>query len=106
MITDEEIDDFLEHFGVRGMRWGVRRAQNHTSFNKTFKTRPLGQKVGITYAGGGAAFATAVLASRLGVRPIISIAGGTGVGILTQHAVANILDKHGDKKASSIKKKK
>lgn len=25
MATDQEVDDFLEHFGVKGMKWGVRR---------------------------------------------------------------------------------
>lgn len=25
MIDDSYVDDFLEHFGVKGMRWGVRR---------------------------------------------------------------------------------
>lgn len=25
MISDEEVDDFLEHFGVKGMHWGVRK---------------------------------------------------------------------------------
>jgi hypothetical protein len=24
-MTDDEIDEYLEHFGVKGMRWGVRR---------------------------------------------------------------------------------
>lgn len=27
-LTDEEIDDFFEHHGVKGMRWGQRRARN------------------------------------------------------------------------------
>lgn len=25
VITDNEVDEFLEHFGIRGMKWGVRR---------------------------------------------------------------------------------
>lgn len=25
MTSEEEVDDFLEHFGIKGMRWGVRR---------------------------------------------------------------------------------
>lgn len=25
MITDEDVDEFLEHFGVKGQKWGVRR---------------------------------------------------------------------------------
>jgi hypothetical protein len=24
MITDEEVEDFIEHFGKKGMKWGVR----------------------------------------------------------------------------------
>lgn len=34
MITDEEIGSFLEHHGVRGMKWGVRR-------NKQTGVRPI-----------------------------------------------------------------
>lgn len=30
-VTDEEVDAFLEHHGVRGMRWGVRRIYNKTA---------------------------------------------------------------------------
>lgn len=25
MTTDQEVEDFIEHFGVRGQKWGVRR---------------------------------------------------------------------------------
>lgn len=27
MMTDEEVDDFLVHYGVKGMRWGVRKSR-------------------------------------------------------------------------------
>lgn len=28
MIIDENVEDFLEHYGVKGMKWGERRARN------------------------------------------------------------------------------
>lgn len=29
MSTEAEIEEFLEHFGVQGMKWGVRKQQRH-----------------------------------------------------------------------------
>lgn len=29
--TDQEVEDFLEHFGVKGMRWGLRREANKSN---------------------------------------------------------------------------
>lgn len=29
MIDDEEVEVFLEHFGIRGMKWGVRRQRRN-----------------------------------------------------------------------------
>ena len=27
-MSDQDVDDFLEHFGVKGMKWGVRRTRS------------------------------------------------------------------------------
>lgn len=27
MVDDQDVDAFLEHFGIKGMRWGVRKAE-------------------------------------------------------------------------------
>lgn len=30
-----DVDDFLEHFGVKGMRWGVRKNQSDSTGNSS-----------------------------------------------------------------------
>jgi len=30
-VTDDDVNDFLEHFGVKGMRWGTRKASSSKS---------------------------------------------------------------------------
>lgn len=39
--TDEEIDAFLEHFGVKGMKWGQRKAarQRNRELNKASRAK-------------------------------------------------------------------
>lgn len=49
--TEERVDDFLEHFGVKGMRWGVRRDSAGSAQAVTTKVTP-GKKVSATGGSG------------------------------------------------------
>lgn len=69
-MTFETADDVLEHFGVRGMRWGVRRSRS-SSGGKSHKKRNIAIGVGVLAV--GAATAGVVLSSR-GSTPITSVA--------------------------------
>lgn len=33
-MSDDEIDTYLEHYGVKGMKWGVRRERRASTFNR------------------------------------------------------------------------
>src|SRR4249919_3988743 len=44
-MTDDQVNNFLEHFGVRGMRWGVRneeklKGDEHSDVQKALKANP------------------------------------------------------------------
>lgn len=42
---DEDIDDFLEHHGVKGMRWGVRRKSNDPSATSDKRLQKIDTKL-------------------------------------------------------------
>ncbi len=67
-MTDQIVDDFLEHIGVKGMKWGVRRSQNSglnkaktDSYSRNQKIKKVAINAGII---GGAAFAGVLLGRR------------------------------------------
>lgn len=38
MNQDEKVEDFLSHYGVKGQKWGVRRAQNREARSERIKS--------------------------------------------------------------------
>lgn len=70
-MTFESPDDVLEHFGVKGMRWGVRRKRGSTSSGKKSHLK-RNLAIGGVLAVGAAAAAVA-LSSR-GSAPVASVA--------------------------------
>lgn len=63
-MAQEEVEEFLEHFGVKGMRWGSRKTTN--SGGKTVAQKQKRQKqikVGLA-VGGTAALAAGAFAAR------------------------------------------
>lgn len=57
----ETADDVLEHFGVRGMRWGVRNQRSSGEGNSSKKKRAVKIAVGAGVVIAGAAFATLMI---------------------------------------------
>ena len=109
--TDQEVDAFLEHFGVKGMRWGIRnssgksgkerRAKNR-EFNKRYalKRTPTQKKNyrtrNIGSAGAGvAAFITAYKSGRS--IPVSAVMAGT-----TSLITDSFIKSRQDRKLSNI----
>lgn len=104
MIDEEDVLDYLEHFGVRGMRWGVRRAQRYSP-PKRFKDRSVQQRLGIGVVGLGTSFAVSKFLSKKTMNLPVSAIAGFASGIAAEHVAQRLLDKHGKKKVSTIRNK-
>lgn len=75
MVEDKEIEDFLEHFGVKGMKWGVRKRRDEKArarlFGKKEQQGMSGKKkaaIAVGVVGAGALVAGAIIARNRGVK--------------------------------------
>lgn len=109
MPTD--LDEFLEHAGVKGMKWGVRKSDAPSSST----TKRLPSKTAVTHVGKEIAFGSiGPAALLLGAGPPISIALGISVAALrtppvssaikqTSKASADLMKSIGDTKLSAMR---
>lgn len=76
-IVDKEVDEFLEHFGVMGMHWGVRNKSNSNSNkNKAKLSNKKKVVIGVSAAtiAIGAVFAARLLKHKLNSSQVIKSA--------------------------------
>lgn len=94
-FSDEGIDEYLEHFGMRGQKWGVRNSSSSRSSSsssgktKTYKT--------LAVIGGGVA--GRIIAKHFGL-PVAKTTIGAAAGVAV---TLKLLDMHGQKKANDVK---
>lgn len=88
----EDLDTFLEHHGVKGMKWGVRKAEDSSGSSPTRRPLPKPSKEQIKYATKELAFGSIGPAALvLGAGPPVSIALGIGIGVLRTAPVQNAI---------------
>lgn len=122
MIDDHEIDDFLEHVGVKGMRWGHRKPRDESARAKQFggkkpkrsrfeeaprgdfMSRSFGEQAALV-AGGYASLRLGEVATRSILRSRMPIAQiflqGTAV-VMGVRLTRSILDRNKDVQLSDI----
>lgn len=108
--SDDQIDEFLEHFGVKGMRWGVKK-QIYPNGQTRIK-RTAGSKLTIAGAAlGSTMLSGAVIKKFTGgrVSPMtvsVSMLAGGASAIAGARMARTIVDKHGNVSSAELKRLK
>lgn len=88
----DDLDDFLAHYGVKGMKWGVRKAEGSSGSSPTRRPMSPEAKGHVKYVGKELAFGSiAPAAMIMGLGPPMSIALGISVGVLRSPPVSNAI---------------
>ena len=75
-MSDISIDDYLAHFGVKGMRWGVRKNRNSVQTTKSSQTKPKmsrNKKVAIAASVGIGAAAVGLALKRHNKKTVVAL---------------------------------
>lgn len=80
-MIEDEVDEFLEHFGIKGMRWGVRKERSSSNepkppLDKKALVKKVAIGVGVIAVAVGAAYAAKSI-SQSGNVPVSSLSSAT-----------------------------
>lgn len=107
-MSKQNIEEFLAHYGIKGMKWGQRRARRVTG--KTIARAKINEKIGKTNrrkgnaVGVGAAFVAANVIT-LGTASIpLALVGGTAAGVSGARYVKRRIAKGMSTKVSDLPK--
>lgn len=89
-VETPTVDEFLEHYGVKGQKWGVR--QKKSSKSKTGLKIAVGV-AGVAVIAAGAVF-TATMLKSMGKVPIQSIRKASGPSKESRDLINSIMSKH------------
>lgn len=84
MTTDEQVDIFLEHFGVKGMKWGKRKRRDEAARAERFSQKPYKRKMS---PGTKMAIAASVAVGGAVVASMLKNSGGMKVSSLPKPKV-------------------
>jgi len=96
-MTFETADDVLEHFGVKGMHWGVVKNKSRSGVKRTGK-----QKAAIVGVGVASYLLGSSVAGSITKSGPLSLAAGGAAAALGVRATRNIIDAHRDTKVKDI----
>lgn len=107
-----EVDELLlEHFGVRGMHWGIRsdhsksvsKGTKRAARDEKWKSRTTKQKVAIGSAAFGLGFLLSNAVMGRTMSAPLTIVAGAGGALAGAKIAGNIIDKRGNKKISEVR---
>ena len=101
-MTDIQVYEFLEHHGVKGMRWGKRKARSESERKKTFSERSGKQKAAIVGAGVAAGLVGVNLLMRRNFNVPFTMVAAAGASVGGMALAEKMMDRHGNRKLSEI----
>ena len=96
------VDEFLEHHGVKGMRWGKRKVRNESERKKTFGERSGKQKAAIIGVGAAAGLVGVNLLMRRNFDIPFTALGAAAATVGGMTLAEKMIDRHGNRKLSEI----
>lgn len=105
MLIEMDADEFIEHFGTKGMRWGVRKSRSSSSTPLTKQqqaTRDQRNKF-LKRSAVSAGIGVAVVGALLAGHHILNLSGGSNSRQVGKIAAGNTLKKVGSTSAKGMK---